>query len=142
MGYTSQVAFVVRGPQATMVSIITTYRLTYPNTVEAKNALGHCTYSSDDGELTIRFSDDDIKWYSCYEDVKALMALFEAFEEFADDNDIIGSFMRIGEDDTDIETRRYGDDPYALMYLNRTIETNCREGGSLAAVLGEATCSS
>jgi len=124
-----------------MVPILVNFRLTYPNASEAKAALGDCTYSSDDGQLTIRFSDSSTKWYDSYESVKALTALYNAFKETAETeaSDINGGFMRIGEEDTDIESYHYGADPYDLVQLNRSIEIDCGEGGSIEAVLGAPT---
>lgn len=138
MGYRSQVAFVIRGDEEEMIPLIMSYRMTYKDSKEAKTALDSCTYRKSSKSITIRFYDESIKWYDSFEGVQALTELFDHFQETAetDGSSISGRMLRIGEDDSDVESSGYGADYWDLVYMNRSIEIDCAEGGDLESIVG------
>lgn len=69
------------------------------------------------------------KWREIYKDVQAHEAVFRHFEELYNDfpterphNLLNGAFARIGEDTHDITTSYWGDEPYDLLSVWRTID--------------------
>lgn len=71
----------------------------------------------------------DWKWYTDYEDVQAHVKIFQHFEELYGSslNEpphslLCGAFGRIGEDVNDIKTRYWGDEPYELLSIQRSID--------------------
>lgn len=66
------------------------------------------------------------KWYESYPDIQAFEVIWstfrEAYESGEDKPKIDGAFIRIGEDDDDVERRYFGDDPYDLVKSCVTIE--------------------
>ncbi len=67
----------------------------------------------------IAYSFEHVKWYPEYADVKAFNEMWEWLDERSSDI-ISGMFLRIGEEDDDIERMSFGDDPpYDQLYLSR-----------------------
>lgn len=138
MGYRSEVGYAIQGKKEQMVPVIMTLRLTDPL---AKKALDECTFSTKGEQFTIKFYADSVKWYASYEEVDMHTRLFDAFREaFTEsennvDNSINGMFMRIGEEDQDIECDNFGHDPYDLMSLQRTFEFEVSAEDSLEEAL-------
>ena len=63
----------------------------------------------------------DVKWYPSYPDVKAFDDFVGKFVVLCDeDEELAFEFVRLGEDDTDIETNSAGDYQY-LLELRRQI---------------------
>lgn len=69
------------------------------------------------------------KWYESFSDVVAHKAIYSHFEELYNDfpnerpyNLLNGAFTRIGEDTDDIVTEFWGNDPYELLSVRRTID--------------------
>lgn len=79
------------------------------------------------------FSVEDVKWYESYPEVDR----FEAIWQMAQTIDgLSGRFIRLGEDDEDVESRGFGrDDPWDCMYVVRHIEM---ESG--LQTLGKRSC--
>jgi len=101
-------------------------------------ALKECVLQDDGGTITVAFIDHDTKWYSHYEDVAMHEALLDFFGGKADailtddaneDAAIEGQFVRIGEEDEDIETRTFGEgfDVWGRLSVERSI---CRDLGT------------
>ena len=137
MGYYSQVGYIVQGKKEEMVPILTTFRLTYPESKYAQEALNECAYSLHDGWLTVRFQNDNCKWYEGYDNVDNHISLFAAFSEAAEKegSSINGGFVLVGEDDDDIKTQYFGSDPYDLLHPVRSIEFEVEADGTLESVL-------
>lgn len=138
MGYRSQVAFAIRGKKEDVIPVLMTLRL--EGSTAIKEALNELSASERDGILTLAGQWDSVKWYPDYGDVKALTAIFEKFkdEENEDGRRLFeGAFVRVGEDDSDVETDYWGDDPYDLVSLNRTVHLEVPHGKEypLSAVL-------
>jgi hypothetical protein len=115
MGYRSNVAYIIRFKDVENLKKFVAINALIE---DRKKALNECevymggTTRSLCPELV--FKCNDVKWYSSYEDVIAHEALFESL----DDKDDCGAieagyrFVRVGEEDTDIETRMGGEDVY------------------------------
>ena len=139
MGYCSQVSFTITGPRDEVMAKLVAYRMTVPN---AEEAIAECRFIDAPPNLVIRFHADNTKWYESYEDVIALTALYDMFEESIDEecttHKFNTAFVRIGDDDADIETRYVGDDAYDLESVCRTIDSayeikNGKKFGELVA---------
>lgn len=138
MGYRSQVAFAICGKKEDVIPVLMTLRL--EGSAATKEALNDLSASEHDGWLTLSFYAESVKWYDGYADVDALKAIYEKFkdEENADERRRFdGAFVRVGEDDNDIETDYWGDDPYSLVSLNRAVSLEVPYGKEypLSAVL-------
>jgi len=138
MGYRSQVAFAIRGKKEDVIPVLMTLRL--EGSAATKAALDELSASEHEGWLTLSFYEESVKWYDGYDDVDALKAIYEKFkdEENADERRLFdGAFVRIGEDDDDLETDFWGDEPYGLVSLNRTVHLEVPYGREypLSAVL-------
>lgn len=138
MGYRSEIGYVIQGPKEKLLPVLMTYRMTHSDPAEAKKALNDCTFAVEDETLTIRFFGDGWKWYDSYPEVIAHVALFDAFTPLTDldDCDVSSAFIRIGEDDSDVESEYHGNDPYELIGLNRSIYFDVEDGEPLEKVLG------
>ena len=80
----------------------------------------------DEARCRINFSADDVKWYESYPDVACHDALIELAGEWVNDEDnkseIAFMFVRIGEENDDIEERCGGDYDYDWVQVHRSIE--------------------
>lgn len=83
----------------------------------------------EDKDDLVFYLSDDFKWYPSYEYVRAYERVFDHFRTLCDDSAVEvpsnyeGAFVRIGEEDNDIETRYFGDDPYRLASVQRAIDS-------------------
>lgn len=141
MGYYSQVGYVVQGKKEVMVPLIMTFRLSYPDIAAAKQVLDKCTFACTGDILTIKFSSSSTKWYDGFSDVQAHTEFFKMFRSNDEDEDeaeknISGCFIRLGEDDEDSETYRYGPECYDLVRLVRSIEFEVNAEGKINEALG------
>lgn len=128
MSHRSAVTACIVGPENTMRAHLVSFRLTH---VDAQKTFGQFYFYVRDEQLFATIHLIDVKWYSGAEEVEAFSALFNFLreEEF---NGINGAFVRLGEDDADIETIYFGDNPYDLVSVHRSIsfaekfdESNC-----------------
>lgn len=83
-------------------------------------------FQVDEKRLRINFAADDVKWYPSYPDVRCHEALLDLADEWANDEDnnsrIAYRFVRIGENDDDIERRENGDADLGWLQIVRSIE--------------------
>ena len=82
-------------------------------------AWGNDYFSWDDKHRVLKFDANSVKWYDSYPEV-------EKFVQFL--NDVAGlgyeyEFIRLGEEDDDVEDDRTGD-ANGYMYINRSIEVS------------------
>jgi len=67
----------------------------------------------------------DVKWYESYPDVQAMEKLFSFVEELSRESEMqswySGMLLRIGEEDSDVEQKSFGDEPWSRMWLVRAI---------------------
>lgn len=82
-------------------------------------AWGDDFFSWDDKHRVLKFAANSVKWYESYPDV----ALFTPFLDEVHKLGYEYEFMRIGEDDTDVESMNSGD-AENYMYVERTIQVN------------------
>lgn len=140
MGYRSDVAFSIRGKKDDVIAHLTAFRIA--GGVHEKTAISACRYTEDREVLVISFEEQSTKWYESYPEVGAIRALFDWF---ADDEDerFDCAFMRIGEEDDDVETLYRGDDPYSLVRVVRTYEMEHlpQDGVKLEEILCAASTS-
>lgn len=116
MGYRSTGAFRAKGKTEELFSVIAALRLTYPDQAALQAVLKDCTLC---GNL-FGFDINDWKWYESYSEVKALQAIMSEFAN--DDKRFTTGFVRIGEDDDDVEIRYTGDDGYDLVSYQRAYD--------------------
>ena len=126
MGYRSQVHFTIVGKRDEMIAELMAYRL---KNDDSRVALDLCYFidEADGKELVIKFHGDNWKWYDSYPDVIALTNLFAHFRGCLDSesglNRFTGAFSRLGEGDDDVEHTNFGDDPYDLEPIHRTVDS-------------------
>lgn len=133
MGYQSEVAYIIEPVHITPAEFMQDFREAHPAEYQ------HITegYLKDFFRLTpsqIRFENGEVKWYTSgdsgfsdpnpdYAEVDAHMALLAWSDERNEDayyaND--GAFVRIGQDNDDVVTRYWGEDPYELVSVQRFI---------------------
>lgn len=71
----------------------------------------------------LMFSLEDVKWYPNYKDVQMFMAMLETFRS----EEIAGyctEFVRIGEENDDVEERHTGDNNQYYLSVRRSIDCN------------------
>lgn len=117
MGYVSQVAFVACGPKENIVAALTTWRLNPCHPKHLDEVIDDLCVDMTDDCWTLSYQ-QDCKWY---EDCTNVQMFTQLFDLFSDDPALDTAFIRIGEDDTDIETKYSGDDPYELLSLQRYV---------------------
>lgn len=122
MGYYSEVAYVAIGKKDDMLAAIAAWRLSSPDkAVIQLDEVDIVPYG--DEHLLVSFHIDSIKWYDGFERIQA----HELFLLSLEDKPIAARFVRIGEDENDIETQTYGDgcdgfdDLYSYIYPVRSI---------------------
>lgn len=122
MGYYSEVAYVAVGKKDDMLAAIAAWRLNSPD--KAGIHLDEVDIVPRGNEhLLVSFYTEGTKWYDSFEGIQA----HESFLSSLDDKPIAARFVRIGEDENDIETRTYGDgcdgfdDLYSYIYPVRSI---------------------
>lgn len=77
-----------------------------------------------DSTRVLKFDIQSVKWYDSYSDVQAFMGMLSVFKGY-DDADIKGyctEFVRIGEDDDDVETERTGENGHYYLQVRRSID--------------------
>jgi len=74
----------------------------------------------DEKELTLNFFADDVKWYESYPDVQKVMEVFRFIDDEVESSWQY-EFVRLGEDDNDVEVRS-SDDPQWYLQVIRSVE--------------------
>ena len=132
MGYYSDVCMAVRAPKEWLIAEVATLRLTGDKA--RQQALDELTLIEDDKDFAVLYLHDKCKWYAGYPDVAAIEAIWDHFIEVLELSEgpdstgpedprrnIDAAFVRVGEDDNDVESRYHGSDPYDLVYLDRGV---------------------
>ena len=139
MGYRSDVRMVVHGPKELILAGFAALALTGDQVMQ--EALKEWDLKEDGVRVTVGEPDIPLavailgrggtywKWYEDYADIQAHTAIFNHFQQLYDDfpNELpylwlTGAFARIGENDDDIETDYWGNDPYELLSIRRSID--------------------
>ena len=104
-----------------------------PETKQCFEDIDADTYIVNETEMYIKGHWSDVKWYDDYDDVKCHHKLMEMASEYINsqrDNTNIKfttisyGFVRIGEENDDIETEYDGDEGWDLVYPVRKIDFN------------------
>ncbi len=130
MGYRSEVLLAIAGPKKMMYAEFGALKLTgSKQTLECLEEMRLC--KNGDNEFVLYLYGDSWKWYLDYEDVTEFMRIFHHFAQLSDEasadgreESFYGAFLRVGEDDNDIETRIFGldyGDPWELGSISRSI---------------------
>lgn len=82
-------------------------------------AWGEDYFSWDDKHRVLKFSANSVKWYDSFPEVGKLVSFLADVQELGYEFE----FIRIGEEDDDIETDSTGD-ANGFMYVSRTIEVS------------------
>ena len=133
MGYRSDVAYTIRFTTDDERAKQSFY--TFLAEAKAKAATAPCfgeevrswsEFTVDEGRLRISFFANDVKWYETYPDVKCHEALIELADEWANDEDnhseIAYMFVRIGEENDDIEEKQGGEYDFDWLRVCRSID--------------------
>ncbi len=124
MGYRSDVAIRIIGPRDRMLAELSGLLLVGDHYMrEALDEFTVMPLHTDEAVLALNY--ESWKWYSGYEDVQAFEKIWSHFHEIVDDegNGIFcGAFLRIGENDDDVEQRSFGEGSWDLIRFSRTFE--------------------
>jgi hypothetical protein len=121
MGYRSDVKALVY-PMSGADNLLNYDKLkTLMNTTfkDVYDSWGDAYFTWDDKHRVLMFSAESIKWYDSYPDVAKFTPFLDAVHELEYEYE----FMRIGEDDTDIESMNSGDSE-GYLSVSRTIEVS------------------
>ncbi len=125
MGYRSDVYMCITGPKDTILTGLATLRIGGDQVMHTALDEWSCTQCigiPGHAVLVLGGQGTDWKWYDSYPDVQAHSAIFEHFAELAgDDEQLSGIFVRLGEDDTDTESRDFNEG-YELGRVERRID--------------------
>jgi len=124
MGYRSDVFYAAEGPYDRLNPVLMAFAL---KGGEYRAAVDEVCAQRNGDTLTVRFGAPDVKWYPEYQDVAAHVELYEALSDalISDEGEDFGNavFLRIGEEDTDIEQKFVGDGAL-LANISRVININ------------------
>ena len=120
MGYRSTIAVAIYGDDrdADKYGLLKTLMNTTFKEVYAEN--DDCAEWLDHTHV-LMFRFEDVKWYETYPDVIRFTTMLEEIEGLGDYN---FEFVRIGEDDDDIERRNGGDNCLYLLSVARAIQVD------------------
>ena len=121
MGYRSDVKALIY-PVSSEHSLIEYDKLKLLMNTTFKNVLdswGDDYFTWDDHHRVLKFAANSVKWYDSYPDVD----LFTKFLTEVRDLEYEYEFLRIGEDDNDVESDSTGD-AQGYMYVSRSIEVS------------------
>jgi len=125
VGYRSAGAFRAAGNTDDLFAVIAAARLSYTDQTSLCAVLKDCTLS----EGLFGFDIEDWKWYDSYPEVQALEYLMGQFQN--DEAKFDTAFVRIGEDNGDIEITYTGEDSYELVEFQRGYNATPFEGTNL-----------
>lgn len=119
MGYRSNVTFIIAGEPDKIKAFMVEQRLVLKAPDVGWDLWSELQQFGKDGVAYIVFQNESVKWYESYGDVQFFSKFFNAATT---ENDFCCAFVRIGEDDNDIETNYAGSNPYDLVRVIRTTE--------------------
>ena len=122
MGYRSEVGWVLRFPSEEKLENYTNL-LRYKYDEHINEALQEIPRASKDGDHLLFFHDDWLKWYDDFPDVKAHHFIMEHAVELYEEDEEGGvgwRFLRVGEEQNDIEENSGGDDEELWQYIYTT----------------------
>ena len=131
MGYRSDVAYTIRFNSDHDENNKQSF-FTFLAEAKAKAATAACflerewvEFVVDEARFRINFAADGVKWYESYVDVQCHMALLDLAAEWANDEDnnsgIGFMFVRIGEENDDVEQKYGGEYDHGWLDVHRSI---------------------
>ena len=131
MGYRSDVAYTIRFNSDHDENNKQSF-FTFLAEAKARAATAACflerewvEFVVDEARFRINFAADGVKWYESYEDVKCHEALIDLASEWASDADnhsgIGYMFVRVGEENDDVEQKYGGVCDYGWLDVHRSI---------------------
>ena len=125
MGYHSDVRMTICGPKPAMIKIWYLLR-TEEISDDAKHILepGWFRIAEEENDMIFCFEVTAAKWYDDFPEVMLINRLWDiAAEEAVKEANLSGAYVRIGEDDADVEARYFGNDGYDLASVRRGFDT-------------------
>lgn len=120
MGYYSEVRYLVTGKEEVVTAMLAAWRLSDNDAAMQFDEVVITPYR--EGLSLLSFHMENGKWYDRYPDVSMHMR----FLDFTEDYEVKGVFIRMGEDDADIESSSYGQADYDLgQYLYTSRAMHC-----------------
>ena len=135
MGYQSQGAIRIVGPRDVLLGALARMVLTRKDLIKLDEALEEyrIVQHPPDAELVIvGLTYDSWKWYDSYPDIQAIEAIWSTLSA---EEGVDAAFVRIGEDNDDVETRYIGNDAFELASVVRSVEADPMTGEDLRNVL-------
>ena len=123
MGYRSNITMVIHGKEEDVLGLWAQFRLKnpYDNALNDPLGTGSTTIRKEGANAIITFQAEDWKWYGDFPDVQRVEALWDFFnKKQGDEYPLDGIFIRIGENDDDVETRTFGEN--GLARVRRSID--------------------
>jgi len=111
MGYRSDVAIAIYGPEDAMVAMIAGQRLAGESVLDIEKEYIEQTRYTSGGEPYLMLStyQEGVKWYDSYPEVQAWSDFLDTIADNYEETGIACEFVRIGEDPSDIEEKFVGD---------------------------------
>lgn len=127
VGYRSEVAMVIKAKDESVFKEFCVHLKLFVAAEMGGMLFSDCWNGDEYGftKDSIVFHACDVKWYESFPEVVRMEKLWEFAFQYERDKQVglAGTFYRIGEDDSDIEGKSFGDDPpYEEIQLNRYIE--------------------
>jgi hypothetical protein len=130
MGYRSDVQMTIQGPEEELLTTWAAFRLknpwVAPDSSDKDPCVEHMSITKNEtgNVLTLCFVASHWKWYDGYPDVDRIMQLWKHFAGNETASTSSGIFIRIGEENTDIEEKTFGDSPWELASLVQSISSD------------------
>jgi hypothetical protein len=125
MGYRSDVSIAIYAPEPEMTAFVASQRLKHEAWFNWKHQINKYTKSCVDDKdnrydetwLVLHAEFEGTKWYGSYDDVASWLRCIQEAQRL----DLNTEFVRVGEEDEDIETDYYGDWCDYHLGVHRTI---------------------
>jgi hypothetical protein len=118
MGYRSDVRAVIYGPSDTLQRFVTSAKLDNTHKKVFEYFADSLRVYTVDGRSMLDLECGDVKWYDDYEDVRAWHDFMDLVDTDATWDGLEYEFVRVGEEDGDIE-KESSNDPDGLLMVSR-----------------------
>jgi hypothetical protein len=122
MGYRSDVAIAIYGPEDAMVPLIAAQRLSLQSALSLEeNYIKRSEYTKNGVPHVMLYTHQDwVKWYDSFPEVQAWNKLLTEIAAKADETGLAYEFVRIGEETSDVEIE-YGGDVEYFIEVHRSV---------------------
>lgn len=130
MGYRSDVRAIIYGPTDVMQRFVTAaklseeYKQIFTEFFVAELRIFTVNAGASDAWSVLEIACEDVKWYEDYPDVKMWHSFMRSVEDEDDWKELNYEFVRIGEEDGDVEYARSCDCDYILSVTRPTAEVD------------------